>query len=122
MSASDQSPQPASSVPSYLQNGESHQPLPGSPLRAQKTSVRPKEREKLVASIRSSSEGRQPVQFGPEPETLKPPEDGSADPEAIKEQGILPSKHEVAISRPASPYTQNPPIDFDGLSWPSVSP
>ncbi|KAK9476856.1 hypothetical protein V1514DRAFT_335596 [Lipomyces japonicus] len=25
-----------------------------------------------------------------------------------------------AISRPASPYTLNPPIDFDGLSWPSV--
>lgn len=22
-------------------------------------------------------------------------------------------------SRPASPYTLNPPIDFDGLSWPS---
>ncbi|EEQ89312.2 hypothetical protein RJZ56_003471 [Blastomyces dermatitidis] len=25
-----------------------------------------------------------------------------------------------AVSRPASPYTLNPPIDFDGLSWPSV--
>ncbi|KAK2736880.1 GTP cyclohydrolase 1 [Onygenales sp. PD_40] len=24
------------------------------------------------------------------------------------------------VSRPASPYTLNPPIDFDGLSWPSV--
>ncbi|KAK9383581.1 uncharacterized protein V2V93DRAFT_362186 [Kockiozyma suomiensis] len=24
------------------------------------------------------------------------------------------------ISRPASPYTLNPPIDFDGLSWPSI--
>lgn len=23
-----------------------------------------------------------------------------------------------ATQRPASPYTQNPPIDFDGLSWP----
>ena len=23
-------------------------------------------------------------------------------------------------SRPDSPYTMNPPIDFDGLSWPSV--
>ena len=27
----------------------------------------------------------------------------------------------VTISRPASPYTLNPPIDFDGLSWPSRS-
>ncbi|KAK2869683.1 GTP cyclohydrolase 1 [Arthroderma sp. PD_2] len=26
----------------------------------------------------------------------------------------------TAISRPASPYTLNPPIDFDGLSWPSL--
>ena len=26
-----------------------------------------------------------------------------------------------AIVRPASPYTLNPPIDFDGLSWPSES-
>ncbi|KAK9494140.1 hypothetical protein V1508DRAFT_413800 [Lipomyces doorenjongii] len=26
----------------------------------------------------------------------------------------------VKISRPASPYTLNPPIDFDGLSWPSI--
>ncbi|KKZ66342.1 GTP cyclohydrolase I [[Emmonsia] crescens] len=26
----------------------------------------------------------------------------------------------LAVSRPASPYTLNPPIDFDGLSWPSV--
>ncbi|EFR01190.1 GTP cyclohydrolase I [Nannizzia gypsea CBS 118893] len=26
----------------------------------------------------------------------------------------------TAVSRPASPYTLNPPIDFDGLSWPSL--
>ena len=25
----------------------------------------------------------------------------------------------ATVSRPASPYTLNPPIDFDGLSWPS---
>ncbi|RPB23962.1 GTP cyclohydrolase I [Terfezia boudieri ATCC MYA-4762] len=25
-----------------------------------------------------------------------------------------------SLSRPDSPYTVNPPIDFDGLSWPSV--
>lgn len=24
----------------------------------------------------------------------------------------------ATVSRPASPYTMNPPIDFDGLSWP----
>ena len=26
----------------------------------------------------------------------------------------------TSTSRPASPYTRNPPIDFDGLSWPSM--
>ncbi|EGE04083.1 GTP cyclohydrolase I [Trichophyton equinum CBS 127.97] len=26
----------------------------------------------------------------------------------------------TAVSRPGSPYTLNPPIDFDGLSWPSL--
>ena len=26
---------------------------------------------------------------------------------------------QATTSRPASPYTLNPPIDFDGLSWPS---
>jgi hypothetical protein len=25
------------------------------------------------------------------------------------------------LSRPATPYTLNPPVDFDGLSWPSMS-
>jgi len=25
-------------------------------------------------------------------------------------------------SRPATPYTLNPPVDFDGLSWPSMFP
>ncbi|PGH12406.1 GTP cyclohydrolase I [Polytolypa hystricis UAMH7299] len=32
----------------------------------------------------------------------------------------LPLTPVSTVSRPASPYTLNPPIDFDGLSWPSV--
>ncbi|KAK9466736.1 hypothetical protein V1512DRAFT_263302 [Lipomyces arxii] len=32
----------------------------------------------------------------------------------------LNSAASAKISRPASPYTLNPPIDFDGLSWPSI--
>ncbi|KAK9472914.1 uncharacterized protein V1510DRAFT_402927 [Dipodascopsis tothii] len=31
-----------------------------------------------------------------------------------------PSAPGSPLSRPASPYTLNPPIDFDGLSWPSI--
>ena len=30
-----------------------------------------------------------------------------------------PSPTTATVRRPASPYTSNPPIDFDGLSWPS---
>lgn len=31
----------------------------------------------------------------------------------------LPLTPPTSATRPASPYTLNPPIDFDGLSWPS---
>lgn len=31
-----------------------------------------------------------------------------------------PGQPSPMTSRPASPYTANPPIDFDGLSWPSM--
>ena len=34
-----------------------------------------------------------------------------------RDKGLGPTAQ--ATSRPASPYTLNPPIDFDGLSWPS---
>lgn len=34
----------------------------------------------------------------------------------------IPHSHLAAltVSRPSSPYTQTPPIDFDGLSWPCI--
>lgn len=34
----------------------------------------------------------------------------------------IPATPPATVSRPASPYTLNPPIDFDGLSWPSECP
>jgi GTP cyclohydrolase I len=59
--------------------------------------------------------------------SLKISADGTTSP-----QHDLPTKHSLAlthrlnglatpaISRPQTPYTQSPRVDFDGLSWPSV--
>lgn len=59
--------------------------------------------------------------------SLKISTDGTTSP-----QNDLPAKHSLAlthrlnglatpaISRPQTPYTQSPRVDFDGLSWPSV--
>ena len=53
-------------------------------------------------------------------------EEGSAAPANIDvsardPRDEAPSQTIPTVSRPASPYTLNPPIDFDGLSWPSES-
>ncbi len=119
-------PKPKSALPSHLINRSS-------PLH---TSSENRERESLVASINASSGRRQPVDLDgsqiptsngdavslhhavrPRParpavysnltEAARDPRDEAAPP-------TPPSS-----SRPASPYTLNPPIDFDGLSWPS---
>lgn len=37
-------------------------------------------------------------------------------PNSIPHSHLVP----ISVSRPASPYTQTPPIDFDGLSWPCI--
>lgn len=113
-------PKPKSAIPSYLNNGTV---LPHN-------SVSAKEKDKLVASITSSNERRQPVDFhldgegsytqrtanstSRRPILHSPLSDAARDPR----DGSLTS----VPSRPASPYTLNPPIDFDGLSWPSEWP
>ena len=119
-------PKPKSALPSYLINGSS--PLHTSP------DVR--ERESLAASITASSGRRQPVDLDG---TQHPTSNG--DPiylhHAVKPRPTRPAVHShlteaardprdeaapptpPSSSRPASPYTLNPPIDFDGLSWPS---
>jgi GTP cyclohydrolase I len=59
--------------------------------------------------------------------SLSTGENGTLDPEAAAKKPLSepprdPRDQAAAItptvSRPASPYTLNPPIDFDGLSWP----
>ena len=112
-------------------NGDCYTTHKRSPLR--RTSVNGKEREALTASIKSSHEGRQLIDLdstdGPQTnghgsflvaqvnaEAASaidfdiPPRDPR---DEAPENSPLPS------TRPASPYTLNPPIDFDGLSWPS---
>ena len=119
-------PRPISALPSHLLNGTS-------PLH---TSVGVKERQKLAASIGSSSYGRQPIDLeAPQGNQLNGNDSYIHNPK--QQYGVRPVLHsnlsEVARdprdgapvatppshSRPASPYTLNPPVDFDGLSWPS---
>lgn len=124
-------PKPKSALPSYLTNGSS-------PLH---TPPEVKERDSLVASINASNKGRQVVDLdGPEAVVDGHGASSSYDarsrlnPISQSSQSALMHSHphltEAArdprdeapgptASRPASPYTLNPPIDFDGLSWPS---
>lgn len=127
----DSKPMPA--LPSHLLNDDHRAQEGQSPLR---TSVGPKEREKLTVSIISST-GRKPsldidtvhepsvnghdAGFSKKQEQVLGDPLGSAglnvsarDPRDRPVKRAL-SRH----GRPASPYTLNPPIDFDGLSWPS---
>ena len=122
------------SLPHRLINGSSPLHVPAS--------VTPKERQRLVASIESSQKDRQPIDFNDqsaEP-ALHAPVNGDVDhekspsaatrsrvPSRLSEEPRDPRDETSMASalsnatRPASPYTLNPPIDFDGLSWPSES-
>ena len=121
-------PKPKSVLPSHLLNG-------GSPLRSpRRPSVGHKERERLAASIVASNKPRPPIDLrtledpllnGQEDDldvTSMPP----AAPNGLSELEVeaRDPRDEAPPTPPlsdrlASPYTSNPPIDFDGLSWPS---
>lgn len=115
-------PMPKSPLATRLLNGSS-------PLH---TPVTSQERQRLAASIEASGYERHPVDLsqdihinGSDPyhreqilprrptqlsqlgEAARDPRDGTS------------ASTQPLTSRPASPYTLNPPIDFDGLSWPS---
>ncbi|KAL2054338.1 hypothetical protein ABVK25_005479 [Lepraria finkii] len=123
---------PKAALPSHLSNGINHVSHGSSPLA--RTSVNAKERDRLTASIRSSNTRRLPIDldtiYG-----LQTNGHGPYDTDGVDEDPGSPTKLDVeardprdeaphpappATSRPASPYTLNPPIDFDGLSWPSL--
>ncbi|KAI9863576.1 MAG: GTP cyclohydrolase 1 [Trichoglossum hirsutum] len=117
---------PKSALPHHLSNGSS-------PLH---TPIDHKERESLFASVTSSTSRRQPIDLESRDSQIS---NGTANisayPTRTQSLGRGLGSHsrltEAArdprdeatpptASRPASPYTQNPPIDFDGLSWPSL--
>lgn len=117
---------PKSVLPSRLINGSS----PSNKLDGVK------ERQKLFASIESSSYEREPIDLNsPEDRQLNGDESYVSKPdrqyhqlptsqthlsEAARDpRDVAPLSAPPTLSRPASPYTLNPPIDFDGLSWPS---
>ncbi|KAH8702129.1 putative GTP cyclohydrolase I [Talaromyces proteolyticus] len=106
-------PKPLSALPSHLLNGNSSL----NPSASNSTSAR--ERESLNSSIRSSfrasvdrtQSGSDPMA---EPTTAATTHGAPRDPRDKTGPPTPPS----TVSRPASPYTMVPPIDFDGLSWP----
>lgn len=95
-------PRPHSALPSHLLNGSS--PLHSSAA----TSNSARERESLNSSIRSSFRGAVSFESA----------DADAENEPIGGDKLGPVSPSSLVSRPASPYTLVPPIDFDGLSWP----
>ncbi|TID23121.1 GTP cyclohydrolase I [Venturia nashicola] len=134
MSPPDPSPPlKASAIPPYLTDRSS--------LAVSHETRDRKERDRLIASIDASySGGRQVVDFGAAPSSYFP---ASKSEGRTKMNGnaVLPHRHApngrgrenardprdepgpssvTPPSRPESPFTQNPTIDFDGLSWPST--
>ncbi|KAL8726037.1 MAG: hypothetical protein Q9166_006982 [cf. Caloplaca sp. 2 TL-2023] len=119
MESSPLAPRPKSTLPSHLLNGNTHHEKNSS-----RTSIGVKERERLQASILNTTKRRVPVDseqsngYGDHqpsniPTTASDLEVEARDP---RDEAQTPQTH----GRPASPYTLNPPIDFDGLSWPSL--
>ena len=123
-------------ITSYPMNGKTHPLHSSSPLRPSvRTSVNPEERGRLTASIISSNVRRQPIDLDGR-ESPKVNGRASYPLEILDEDRATPTNIDVSArdprdeappqttatrNRPASPYTLNPPIDFDGLSWPSES-
>ncbi|EEP79064.1 GTP cyclohydrolase I [Uncinocarpus reesii 1704] len=128
-------PKPKSAIPSYLINGGVSDRMPS----------RKRERDSLNSSIQTSFARTQisdeeirdngislpirttvtdAIESRDSGRGLSKQLDGSTDAKRnISEPPRDPRDHMVPtplLSRPASPYTLNPPIDFDGLSWPSI--
>lgn len=117
-------------LPSYLTNGSS-------PLNTNPTEARDKkERENLYSAIKSSNTRKQlvdgvganssaasayisePVVFSQR--VSRPPAASPGDEHARDARTFAESHNTPAASRPHSPFTQHPTVDFDGLSWPSI--
>ncbi|KAI1998283.1 GTP cyclohydrolase I [Ophidiomyces ophidiicola] len=124
-------PKPKSAIPSYLPNGPSSDRMPS----------RIRERESLNSSIKTSFARTQLVDeelgngvalparsnLSNEAQNLGRISESQDASVSLKRTISVPPRDprdhtapSPLVSRPASPYTANPPIDFDGLSWPSI--
>lgn len=120
-------PKAKSAVPSYLTSTSS-------PLSKSEQARDRKERDKLYASIElSNTTGRHTVDldnpnsngYFPKKQN-KPDMNGHSANTSKMGKLVIDEEHardprDEATSRPASPFTQYPTIDFDGLSWPSMA-
>ncbi|ODM20919.1 GTP cyclohydrolase 1 [Aspergillus cristatus] len=130
-------PKPKSAIPPHVLNGSS-------PLHLSSGARAARERESLNSSILSSFSPRIPAEFassetetqsaGDSNGTNANREDQNGPTPAVRSSGSSrptlndpprdprdeggPLTPPATVSRPASPYTLAPPIDFDGLSWP----
>ncbi|EEQ29055.1 GTP cyclohydrolase 1 [Microsporum canis] len=139
-------PKPKSAVPSYLLNGTSSVRMPSSTREREslnhsikssferKHALGPEELRDAANpdlssdtkthvsgtdDIKVNGEDKKPNGLKMETDvTTQPPKRNLGDPPRDPRDQITPPS--TAVSRPASPYTLNPPIDFDGLSWPSL--
>lgn len=120
-------------LPSYLVNG-------GSPLQNPLNLRDSTERESLHASIKSSSgPRRQPIDLDPpiaqgkeerngvKIDTMNGKIEKNEKKEGLEQEHARDPRDEApptppssSYSRPASPFTANPTVNFDGLSWPSL--
>lgn len=109
-------------VPSYLTNGTS-------PLHVSQADRDNRERQSAFAAIKSSM-GPRRVPVDLDHADLSPTFNGDSQPKVLRnldEEAARDARDEPAPSPPPanstrsiSPYTRNPTVDFDGLSWPSV--
>ncbi|KAL8849581.1 MAG: hypothetical protein Q9221_005455 [Calogaya cf. arnoldii] len=131
--SSPPSPNAKSAKSSHLPIGNAHVEK-----KASRTSIGAKERERLQASILQANKRRAAIDFEElQGDDHHPP--SAIDSEKVNGYGNHPTsamrssdleveardprdevQAPVARSRVPSPYTLNPPIDFDGLSWPSL--
>ncbi|KAL1983640.1 hypothetical protein VTN96DRAFT_10139 [Rasamsonia emersonii] len=121
-------PRPRPALPSHVLNGSS-------PLHTSSTpSARERERDSLNASIRSSfrpavdieppaesnshKNGSESISKSANNDSKNTARPSLNDPPRDPRDEGAPLTPPTTVSRPASPYTLVPPIDFDGLSWP----
>ncbi|KAI4090003.1 MAG: hypothetical protein LQ344_005003 [Seirophora lacunosa] len=103
--------------------------MPSSPLAPKRKSsvsshlTNVKDRKRLTASILSTNKRRRLIDHTKETDGDSHPKDVPATASDLEVEARDPrdeARMPAAHSRPASPYTTNPPVDFDGLSWPSL--